>query len=354
MRRVFSFLGFGSLLLVGLLGCQPKERVMVNVSYDPTRELYRAYNKLFEAKWKSQTGESVTVKQSHGGSGAQARSVLGGQDADVVTLALAFDIDILASRAQLLPADWQKRLPHNSCPYNSTIVLMVRKGNPKEIKDWNDLLRDDIEIVTPNPKTSGGARWNYLAAWGYVLRRELGDLAKLNDPAAAEEVAAAQAKAREFVTKLFSKVKSMDTGARESTNRFVQQKQGDVFLAWENEALLSQQMRPGEGLEIIVPSCSIRCEPPVAVVDTVVERRDTKGLAEAYLQGLYEPDSQDVIARYYYRPIDEAVLAKYRERFPDLALFSIDEAFGGWTKAQREHFDADGVFDQIQLVNAGK
>lgn len=354
MRYLFSVSTLLFLLSSALLLCgcsQPASRSLVNVSYDPTREFYKAYNAQFVAEWEKTHQEKIVVKQSHGGSGAQARSVANGQEADVVTLALGHDVNLLIA-PKLLAPDWQTRLPHNSAPYTSTIVFMVRSGNPKKIGDWEDLLQDGIEIITPNPKTSGGARWNYLAAWGAILQRELGgDWSKLNNPEAQEEVAAAQTKAREFVAAIFKKVKTMDTGARESTNRFVQNRQGDVFLAWENEALLAQQMRSKDGLEIVVPNCSILCEPPVAVVDAVVERRGTRDLAEAYLEGLYADEGQELIVKYHYRPSNEEILAKHPDAFPVVQRFSIAEVFGGWSRAQKEHFDADGIFDQMTMEN---
>jgi sulfate transport system substrate-binding protein len=321
---------------------------LLNVSYDPTREFYREFNESFAAYWKQQTGQEVSIEQSHGGSGKQARAVIDGLKADVVTLALAYDIDAIADKAQLLPADWQTRLPHNSSPYNSTIVFLVRTGNPKQIKDWDDLVQPGVEVITPNPKTSGGARWNYLAAWGYALKRELGDLAKLNHPAARAEVEAAQTEAKAFVAELYKHVPALDTGARGATNTFVKNGIGDVLLAWENEAFLSiQEGSPGE-FEIVAPSVSILAEPPVAVVEKVAEKNGTTAVAKAYLEHLYSPQAQQLAARHFYRPaIAESVSAEQRQQFAQLELFRIEDVFGGWTKAQSEHFDDGGLFDQI-------
>ncbi|MGH9158674.1 MAG: sulfate ABC transporter substrate-binding protein [Vicinamibacteraceae bacterium] len=302
---------------------------LLNVSYDPTRELYQEFNAAFSAFWQKKTGQAVSVRQSHGGAGAQARAVIDGLEADVVTLALAYDIDAIAS-AGLLDAGWQKRLPHNSAPYTSTIVFLVRKGNPKGIKDWGDLLKPDIAVITPNPKTSGGARWNYLAAWGYALRQPNGN----------------EQRARAFVTKLYSKVPVLDSGARGSTNTFVQRGIGDVLLAWENEAYLALEETNG-AVEIVVPSVSILAEPPVTVVDEVVGRRGTQAVAEAYLQYLYSPEGQEIVAKHHYRPRDPQVAAAHASSFAKVNLFTIDEVFGGWQTAQKTHFGDGGVFDQI-------
>jgi len=321
---------------------------LLNVSYDPTREFYADFNRAFAEHWKATTGESVTVRQSHGGSGKQARSVIDGLEADVVTLALAHDVDAIAERSKLLPADWQKRLPHNSCPYTSTIVFLVRKGNPKGIHDWPDLLKPGVEIITPNPKTSGGARWNYLAAWGYVLQRELGDLDRLNDPGAKAAVDAANEKAREFVTALYRRVPVLDSGARGSTTTFVQRGIGDVFLSWENEAFLAIHALGPDRFEIVVPSVSIRAEPPVALVDRVVDKHGTRAAAQAYLEFLYSPAGQRLAARHYYRPAEpqHASVADLA-RFPTLRLFTVEQAFGGWAAAQQTHFADGGTFDRI-------
>jgi sulfate transport system substrate-binding protein len=321
---------------------------LLNVSYDPTREFYREFNDAFARHWKSQTGQDVSIKQSHGGSGKQARSVIDGLQADVVTLALAYDIDAIHEKAGLIPADWQSRLPHNSAPYTSTIVFLVRKGNPKGIRDWDDLLKPDVQIITPNPKTSGGARWNYLAAWAYGLKRELGDLSKLNDPANAAQVAAAQAKARQFVADLFQRVPVLDSGARGSTNTFAQRGIGDVLLAWENEAFLSVEELGPDKFEIVVPSLSILAEPPVTLVDKVVEKKGTREVAEAYLKYLYSPVGQKLAARHYYRPVEKQYAdAADLKRFPSVELVTVGDVFGGWQKAQKEHFNDGGVFDQI-------
>jgi sulfate/thiosulfate-binding protein len=304
---------------------------LLNVSYDPTREFYQEVNAAFAKFWQAQTGQSVTINQSHGGSGKQARSVIDGLQADVVTLALAYDIDAIHQAANLLPKDWQKRLPDNSAPYTSTIVFVVRKGNPKGIRDWNDLVRPGVVVITPNPKTSGGARWNYLAAWAYA--RQL--------PGGSDTTA------REFVTKLFKNVPVLDSGARGSTTTFVQRGIGDVLIAWENEALLAAEMLGKDKVEIVVPSMSILAEPPVAIVDKVVDRRGTRKVAEAYLRFLYSPEGQELAARHHYRPRSQEVLAKYAHKFPKIRLVTIDDAFGGWAQAQKIHFSDGGIFDQI-------
>jgi sulfate transport system substrate-binding protein len=328
-------------------GDSSKKREILNVSYDPTRQLYKAINAAFEAKWQQEKGEKIEVKQSHGGSGKQSRSVITGNEADVVTLALSYDIDAIHENAELLPADWQKRLPNNSCPYTSIIVFLVRKGNPKNIRDWEDLLKDDVMIVTPNPQTSGGARWNYLAAWGYMLKKELGDFSALHDPTKTNETAAAQAKAFEFVKKLFNDQKSpaKATGARGATQQFARNGEGDVLLAWENEALLF--MKDGGDFEIVIPSISIRAEPPVAIVDKNVEKKGTRDIAEAYLNYLYEPAAQEIIAKNFYRPTDFGVMAKYTDQFQPAELFTIDDVFGGWNNAQKKHFSGGGTYEKV-------
>ena len=303
---------------------------LLNVSYDPTRELYADYNAAFAAYWKAKTGDDVTVKQSHGGSGAQARSVLDGLQADVVTLALAADIDNLRSKGNLLPADWQSKLPDNSTPYTSTIVLLVRKGNPKQIKDWDDLVKPGVAVITANPKTSGGARWAYLAAWGYAERKY-----------------GSKDKAKEFITALYKNVPVLDSGARGSTITFAQKEIGDVLLAWENEAFLAMKEFGDDKFETVIPSSSILAEPPVAVVETVAARRGTTEVARAYLEHLYSDEGQEIAARNHYRPRNAAIAAKYAASFPNLPLFTIDEEFGGWTQAQKTHFADGGVFDQI-------
>jgi sulfate/thiosulfate transport system substrate-binding protein len=329
----------------------PRTVELLNVSYDPTREMYREFNSAFARHWADETGQSVQVQMSHAGSGSQARAVIDGLDADVVTLALAYDVDAIRLHAQRLQPDWQKRLPENSAPYTSTIVLLVRSGNPKGIRDWSDLVKPGVEVITPNPKTSGGARWNYLAAWGFALQQELGDLDEF-DSAPADKVEAAQAAAKTFVSELFRHVPVLDRGARASTNTFVQRGIGDVLLAWENEALLAIAEMGDDALEIVVPSVSILAEPTVALVDAVVDRKGTRKVAAAYLEYLYTPEGQDIVARHYFRPRNEEVLTKYADQYPSVELFTIDEIFGGWTRAQEEHFNDGGVFDEIFLPQA--
>jgi len=303
---------------------------LLNVSYDPTRELYVEFNKAFIEHWKSQTGESLEVQQSHGGSGKQARAVIDGLEADVVTLALAGDVDAVA-KSGLISEDWIKRLPDNSAPYTSTIVFLVRKGNPKGIKDWNDLAKDGVSVITPNPKTSGGARWNYLAAWGYALRQPGGS----------------EATAKDLITRIFKNVAVLDSGARGSTTTFVQRNIGDVFISWENEAHLAVKEFGADKFEIVYPTISILAEPSVAVVDKVVDKRGTRKVAEAYLQYLYTPQGQEIAAKNFYRPRLAEAAQKYEKNFPKIDLFTIDEVFGGWAKAQEAHFADGGVFDQI-------
>jgi sulfate/thiosulfate transport system substrate-binding protein len=304
---------------------------LLNVSYDPTRELYQQYDAAFASYWKAKTADNVTVRQSHGGSGKQARSVIDGIEADVVTLALAGDIDEIAAKSKQIDVDWQKRLRHNSAPYTSTYIFLVRKGNPKAVRDWGDLVRPGISVVTANPKTSGGARWGYLAAYGYALRQPGGT----------------DAKAREFITRLFHQVPVLDSGARGATVTFADRGIGDVLLAWENEAHLALKEFGPDKFEIVYPPTSILAEPPVAVVDKVVDKRGTRKVAEAYLEYLYSPEGQEIAAKNFYRPIDAKVGAKYAAQFPKVALFTIDEVFGGWAKAQQTHFADGGVFDQI-------
>lgn len=338
----------GTLML--LAGCSDNgdHIVLLNVSYDPTRELYRDVNRKFAEEWLERTGQKVFVRQSHGGSGSQARAVIDGLPADVVTLALAYDIDSIQKNGKRLGANWQTRFPDNAAPYTSTIVFLVRTGNPKQVHDWDDLLRDDVQVITPNPKTSGGARWNYLAAWGAVLHEELGgDFSLLNDPDAADQVAAAQGKAQEFVSQLYRRVPVLDSGARGSTNTFVQREIGDVLLTWENEALLARRALGADKLEIVVPTTSILAEPPVAVVDTVVDRRGTRQVAQAYLQYLYTDIGQDIAAQHYFRPRNEEVLERYRGQFATLELFTIAEAFGTWQSVHQTHFADGGIFDRI-------
>lgn len=320
---------------------------LLNVSYDPTREFYKEFNGEFIKYWEKKTGDKIVLTQSHGGAGKQARAVIDGLKADVVTLALAYDIDAIAEKTGLLPVNWQPRLPNNSSPYTSTIVFLVRKGNPKKIRDWNDIVKPGIEVITPNPKTSGGARWNHLAAWGYVLKKELGDLSNLKsiDPAKRE---AAEKKAYEFLEKLYKNVPVLDAGARGATNTFVQRGIGDVLLAWENEAFLSINELGPDKFEIVVPSVSILAEPPVTVVDKNAEAKGVVDVAEAYLKYLYSPVGQRLAAKHYYRPVhSEHADPVDVKRFPDVYRFSVDEVFGGWKKAQKNHFDDNGIFDRI-------
>jgi sulfate/thiosulfate-binding protein len=323
------FLHLTALAMLAATGTHA-QTVLLNVSYDPTREFYQEFNTAFARYWQQTAKEKVSIRNSHGGSGRQARSVIDGLDADVVTLALAFDIDSIADKAKLLAPDWQKRLPHNSTPYTSTIVFLVRKGNPKGIKDWDDLVKPGVAVITPNPKTSGGAQWNYLAAWEYA-RRKYGD----------------DAKAKDFVSRLYRNVPVLDSGARGSTITFVERGVGDVFLSWENEAFLAmKELGPGK-FDIIAPSLSILAEPPVAVVDANVDKKGTRRVAEAYLRYLYSPEGQEIAAKHFYRPTDPSIAAKYAKQFPKLALFTVDEAFGGWQKAAKAHFADGGTFDQI-------
>jgi sulfate transport system substrate-binding protein len=304
---------------------------LLNVSYDPTRELYQEYNAAFAKYWKAKTGDDVTVSASHGGSGKQARAIIDGLEADVATLALAADIDALATKADLIPADWQSRLKLNSSPYTSTIVLLVRKGNPKNIKDWSDLIKPGVAVITPNPKTSGGARWNYLAAWGYGLKHNNND----------------QAKAQEFVSKLYANVPVLDSGARGSTVTFSERAIGDVLITWENEAYLVKKEFGEDKFDIVFPSLSVLAEPPVAVIDKNVDKHGTRAVAQAYLEYLYSPEGQEIAAKNYYRPTDPKVAKKYAKQFKKLELITVDKVFGGWTKTQKEHFADGGVFDQI-------
>ncbi|WP_295641552.1 sulfate ABC transporter substrate-binding protein, partial [uncultured Methylibium sp.] len=320
--RLFRTLIATSALALAAGSAFAKDVSLLNVSYDPTRELYQEYNAAFAKFWKAKTGDTVSVKQSHGGSGKQARSVIDGIDADVVTLALAYDIDEIAERAKLLPADWQKRLKHNSSPYTSTYIFLVRKGNPKGIKDWGDLVKPGVSVITANPKTSGGARWGYLAGYGWALKQPGGS----------------DATARDYIGKLFANVPVLDSGARGSTVTFAERGIGDVLLAWENEAHLSIKEFGADKFDIVYPPLSILAEPPVAVVDKVVDKKGTRAVAQGYLDYLYTPEGQEIAARNFYRPIDEKVAAKYARNFPKVNLFSIDDVFGGWTKAQKTHF----------------
>lgn len=334
-KKLFG-LAVSVLLAVGVMaGCgsdtaeNTDSKEFLNVSYDPTRELYTEFNEKFKAEWQKESNQDIIFAQSHGGSGKQARSVREGLEADVVTLALAYDVDEIA-QAGLIDKNWQQKFPDNSAPYTSTIVFLVRKGNPKNIHDWNDLTRDDVQIVTPNPKTSGGARWNYLAAWEYAKEKNNGN----------------EAAVKEFMQKLFHNVVALDSGARGATTSFVQRGQGDVLIAWENEALLSVKDAP-DAYEVVVPSISILAEPSVAVVDEVVDRKGTRDVAEAYIKYLYSKVGQEIAAKNFYRPRDKEIAEKYKKQFPELKLVTIDSAFGGWTKAQKEHFADGGTFDQI-------
>ncbi len=330
MKLQSLFISALSIVTVGAV--QAANIELLNVSYDPTREVYVEYNTAFARHWKAKTGDNVTIKQSHGGSSRQARSVIDGLQADVVTLALAYDVSALHTNGNLLPKDWQTRLPDNSAPYYSTLGFLVRKGNPKNIRDWPDLIRSGVSVITPNPKTSGVARWNYLAAWGYALEANNGD----------------QDKAREFVTAIYKNVPVLDSGARGSSTTFVERRIGDVLINWENELLLTKKLRPDD-FEIVVPSVSILAEPTVAWVDKVVARKRTTEIAKAYLEYLYSPEGQEIFARHYYRPRLPEVLAKYEGQYPKLKLFTIDEVFGGWEKASEDHFVDGAAFDKIYV-----
>jgi sulfate/thiosulfate-binding protein len=333
MRRSFVLgAAVASLVLTGGPGHTLADSTILNVSYDPTREFYQEFNEAFAEHWRQETGEEVTIQMSHGGAGKQARAVMDGLEAHVVTLALAYDIDAIAERSGWIPKDWQSRLPHNSSPYTSTIVFLVRKGNPKGIHDWSDLVKEDVQVITPNPKTSGGARWNYLAAWAWALRQPGGD----------------DQKAQKFVAKLYQHVPVLDTGARGSTTTFAQRGIGDVLLAWENEAFLALEELGPDEFEMVVPSLSILAEPPVTLVDHVVDKHGTRAVAQAYLEYLYSPTGQALAAKHYYRPVaPEHAEPAALERFPEVELITIDEVFGGWQEAQTRHFADGGVFDQI-------
>ncbi|NMC62979.1 MAG: sulfate ABC transporter substrate-binding protein [SAR324 cluster bacterium] len=330
--KIFLFLLSMCLSLPFLVSSQ--ELTLLNVSYDPTRELYQDLNASFIAKWQKESGQRLVIQQSHGGSGKQARAVIDGLEADIVTLALAYDIDEIAARTHLLPEDWQKRLPSNSAPYTSTIVFLVRKGNPKNIKDWGDLIRPDVAVITPNPKTSGGARWNYLAAWGFAMKKYSGN----------------EVKAKEFMAALFKNVPVLDTGARGATTTFVTRQIGDVFLSWENEALLAQKEIGAGQVDIVIPPTSILAEPPVALVDAIADKHGTRKVAQAYLEFLYTPEAQEIIGKHFYRPRLESAANKYKGYFPALTLSTVDEICGGWKNAQKKHFDDGGIFDQIMTA----
>ncbi|AUX86781.1 MULTISPECIES: sulfate ABC transporter substrate-binding protein [Acinetobacter] len=333
----FSTLKLGVVAaLISITAVHASAKDFLNVSYDPTRELYEDFNKQFGQYWKSRTGQDINFKQSHGGSGKQARAVIDGLDADVVTLALAADIDAIADKTNLLPKDWQKKFPQNSTPYTSTIVFLVRKGNPKGIKDWGDLVKPGVDIITPNPKTSGGARWNYLGAWAWAKHKYGSD-----------------AKAQEFVRQIYKQTKVLDSGARGATTTFAERGIGDVLLAWENEAYLAVREQPGK-FEIITPSLSILAEPPVAIVEKNAQKDGNLNLAKGYLNFLYSPQGQEIAAKNYYRPRNASVLKKYSTTFKPLKLVTIDKEFGGWTKVQKQHFDNGGIFDQIVKINSAK
>ena len=326
---------FTAALALSLVCSFAKDIKLLNVSYDPTRELYKDFNAAFSKYWKGKTGDAVTIELSNGGSGKQARSVITGLEADVVTLALAYDIDAIAEQARLLPADWQKRLPNNSSPYTSTIVFLIRKGNPKGIKDWGDLIRPGVSVITPNPKTSGGARWNYLAAWGFEYLRSGKD----------------EAKAKEFIKRLYKNVPVLDTGARGATTTFLERGIGDVLINWENEILLGAKELGADKFDLVIPSISILCEPTVSLVDKNARKHGTEAVANAYLEYLYAPEGQEIAAKHYFRPQSKAVLVKYAKQFPDVKLFTLAEVAGDWQKTQKTHFNDGGVFDQIQQTN---
>src|SRR6266487_3840703 len=326
---------FAAAVALSLVCSFAKDIKLRNVSYDPTRELYKDFNAAFSKYWKGKTGDAVTIQLSNGGSGKQARSVITGLEADVVTLALAYDIDAIAEQSRLLPADWQKRLPNNSSPYTSTIVFLIRKGNSKGIKDWDDLVRPGVSVITPNPKTSGGARWNYLAAWGYARKKSDGD----------------ESKAKDFIAKLYKNVPVLDSGARGSTTTFVERGIGDVLIAWENEVLLGAKDLGQDKFEIVVPSVSILCEPTVSLVDKVVDKKGTRAVAEEYLKYLYSPEGQEIAAKRYYRPRSEVIAKKHAGQFPKVKLFTLTEIIGDWQKTQKTHFADGGLFDQVYQPN---
>ena len=335
MKSIYKKLGLAvsALSLITPIITKAADISLLNVSYDPTREFYQDYNEAFAKYWKAKTGDNVKVQASHGGSGKQARAIIDGLEADVATLALSYDVDQLYEKGKLIPSDWQTRFTHNSSPYTSTIVFLVRKGNPKNIKDWNDIIKPGVSVITPNPKTSGGARWNYLAAWAYALQQNNND----------------EAKAKEFVTKLYKNVPILDSGARGSTTTFVERGIGDVLLTWENEAFLAKKELGPDKVEIVVPSLSILAEPPVTVVDKYADKHGTRNVADAYLAYLYTAEGQEIAAKNYYRPILDSVAKKYASQFPKINLVKIDNVFGGWKKAQKTHFSDGGVFDEIIL-----
>ncbi len=337
MKSIYKKLGLAvsALSLIAPIISKAADINLLNVSYDPTRELYQVYNEAFAKYWKAKTGDNVKVQQSHGGGGKQARAVVDGLEADVVTLALSYDIDQLSEKGRLIPPDWQKRLKNNSSPYTSTIVFLVRKGNPKNIKDWNDIIKPGVSVISPNPKTSGGARYNYLAAWAYALQQNNND----------------EVKAKEFVTKLFKNVPILDSGARGSTTTFLERGIGDVLLTWENEAFLAKKELGSDKVEIIIPSLSILAEPPVTIVDKYAKKHGTEKVAQAYLEYLYSDEGQEIAAKNYYRPTLDSIAKKYAAQFPKVNLVKIDDVFGGWQKAQRKHFNDGGVFDEIILKN---
>jgi len=337
MKSTYKKIGLlvSALFLIAPIVTKAADINLLNVSYDPTRELYQVYNEAFAKYWKAKTGDNIKVQQSHGGGGKQARAVIDGLEADVVTLALSYDIDQLSEKGRLIPPDWQKRLGNNSSPYTSTIVFLVRKGNPKNIKDWNDIIKPGVSVISPNPKTSGGARYNYLAAWAYALQQNNND----------------EAKAKEFVTKLFKNVPILDSGARGSTTTFLERGIGDVLLTWENEAFLAKKELGSDKVEIIIPSLSILAEPPVTLVDKYAKKHGTEKVAQAYLEYLYSDEGQEIAAKNYYRPTLDSVAKKYAAQFPKVNLVKIDDVFGGWQKAQRKHFNDGGVFDEIILKN---
>jgi sulfate transport system substrate-binding protein len=337
MKSIYKKLGLAvsALSLIAPIISKAADINLLNVSYDPTRELYQVYNEAFAKYWKAKTGDNVKVQQSHGGGGKQARAVVDGLEADVVTLALSYDIDQLSEKGRLIPSDWQKRLKNNSSPYTSTIVFLVRKGNPKNIKDWNDIIKPGVSVISPNPKTSGGARYNYLAAWAYALQQNNND----------------EVKAKEFVTKLFKNVPILDSGARGSTTTFLERGIGDVLLTWENEAFLAKKELGSDKVEIIIPSLSILAEPPVTIVDKYAKKHGTEKVAQAYLEYLYSDEGQEIAAKNYYRPTLDSIAKKYAAQFPKVNLVKIDDVFGGWQKAQRKHFNDGGVFDEIILKN---